>query len=313
MSSLRRIEKVSSDNLVIAFDLLSNLTYMASLSAARLPREVILRKSGERFQLKTAVCFRHVHLLAQRLRFEYSRALQLVAWKARAHSLKSFMLRFARVYGAGESEHDFIREEMRIEGVRYVNQYERAVENLRKWTDAYAAILVSVTLIIVVVLTSTLMGAIEQRFIFLVGIVMFCITAGGVYVILRSAPYEQITYDGVTKGTPERRMSRLFLRILVPLGVLAAVVMGYIGGTGLALMSLGIFLMPVGYYAMKDDKKIQSIDREVGTVVRALGSIAGATGSTLTSALQKLDLKAMGSLEPHIIRLKVRPRQPATL
>ena len=52
VSSPRRIEKVSSDNIVISFDLLSNLTYMAALAAAELPREEILRRAGEQHRLK---------------------------------------------------------------------------------------------------------------------------------------------------------------------------------------------------------------------------------------------------------------------
>ncbi len=130
-SSPGPIEKVSSDNIVVAFDLLSNLTYMSSLSAAHSPREVILRKAGELSRLKTAVIFQHVHLLAQRLGLEYVQALQLVAEKAKAKSIKSLLLRFASTMASGESEQQFIREETRIEGVRYANQYERSIENLR--------------------------------------------------------------------------------------------------------------------------------------------------------------------------------------
>ena len=142
-SSPGPIEKVSSDNIVVAFDLLSNLTYMSSLSAAHSSRELILRKAGERARLKTAVIFQHVHLLAQRLGLEYVQALQLVAEKAKAKS---------STMASGESEQEFIREETRVEGVRYANQYEKSIENLRKWTDAYAALLVSVSLIVVVAL-----------------------------------------------------------------------------------------------------------------------------------------------------------------
>lgn len=306
MYSAKRIEKVSSDNIVIAFDLLSTLTYMASLSAARVPREVVLRRAGEQLRIDTAVFFRAVHLLAQRLRLEYSRALQLVAQKARAQNVKSFMLRFASTIDSGESEHEFIREELRIEGVRYANHYERAIENLKKWTEAYAALLVSVSLIMVVALTSTLMGAIDQQFVLLLGAVMFCITEGGVYIILRSSPYEQVTYDGATEGTRDRRKARLFARTLGPVGVVTALAAGYIGGPGPALLLMGIFLLPTGYYATKDDRKVRGLDREVTTLIRGLGNVAGATGSTRTSALNKLDLKAMGSLEPHIVRLKIR-------
>ena len=45
--STKRIKRVSSDNIVLSFDLLSNLTYMGVLAAAQLPRDAIIRTAGE--------------------------------------------------------------------------------------------------------------------------------------------------------------------------------------------------------------------------------------------------------------------------
>ena len=314
-SSPKRIEKVSSDNIVISFDLLSNLTYMASLSAARAPRHEILKRAGEQKLLQTSVVFEQVHLLAQRLGVEYTRALQLVAGKARATNLKSLLLRFANSISSGESEHIFIREETRIEGGRYRNEYERSLENLKKWTDAYAAMLVSVTLIVVVSMVSTLLGALGTSFIIVVGITMFLVTSGGVYVILRTAPYEQVTYDGDTDGPPDRATSRFFLRTLGPMGLLLALPTGLVFGVGPALITLGAFVYPIGFFANRDDKKIAEMDREVPTFIRSLGTISGTTTSTLSTAMVSLDLESMGTMEPHVLRLRTRLRSelPAEL
>ena len=314
-SSPKRIEKVSSDNIVISFDLLSNLTYMASLSAARAPRHEILKRAGEQKLLQTSVVFEQVHLLAQRLGVEYTRALQLVAGKARAKNLKSLLLRFANSIASGESEHIFIREETRIAGGRYRNEYERSLENLKKWTDAYAAMLVSVTLIVVVSMVSTLLGALGTSFIIVVGITMFLVTSGGVYVILRTAPYEQVTYDGDRDGPPDRATSRFFLRTLGPMGLLLALPTGLVFGVGPALITLGAFVYPIGFFANRDDKKIAEMDREVPTFIRSLGTISGTTTSTLSTAMVSLDLESMGTMEPHVLRLRTRLRSelPAEL
>ncbi len=225
-SSPKHIEKVSSDNIVISFDLLSNLAYMANLSAAKAPRQMIIQKAGEQAHLKTSVIFEGVHLLAQRLGVEYTRALQLVAERTRASNLKSLLLCFASSIASGESEHFFIREESRIEQGRYANEYARSIENLKKWTDAFAAMMVSVTLIVVVAMISTLLGSMGSGFIVVVGFTMFFITTGGVFVILRTAPYEATTYDGDTDGPPNRARARFYLRILVPFGILAAFGLG---------------------------------------------------------------------------------------
>ena len=305
-SSPRRVEKISSDPIVISFDLLSNLAYMASLASADLPREKILERTGQQAGLQTSVVFEQANLLALRLGVEYTRALQLVAAKVRASNIKSLLLRFASTIASGESEQVFIREESRLEGGRYANEYARSVENLKKWTDAYAALLVSVTLIVVVALVSTLLGALEESFVLIVGSSMFLIISGGVYLIMRTSPYEQFTYDGDTGGPPDRQRSRFLLRTIGPLGFMMAVVLGFLFGLGWGLIAFGLGLFPAGWYARADDKKVRAIDGEVTMFIRSLGAIAGATSTTLANALSNLDLRSMGSLQPHIVRLRTR-------
>ena len=148
-SSPKRIEKVSSDSVAVGFDLMSNLMYMAVLSMGGLPRDQILEQCG-RQRFKTAVFFEYVHLLGKRFGLEYTHAFQLVAQKARARSVKSLLLRFAASISSGESESQFVRQEARIEAERYANVYDRSIESLKKWTDAYAAVLFSVVLVMVV-------------------------------------------------------------------------------------------------------------------------------------------------------------------
>ena len=305
-SSPKRIEKVSSDNIVISFDLLSNLTFMATLAAAQLPREKILQRAGEQRGLKTSVFFQQVHLLAQRLGVEYTRALQLVAEKARAPNAKSLLLRFSNTIASGESEHAFLREESRIAGGRYASEYERSVENLKKWTEAYAALMVSVTLIVVVALVSTLLGALDQSFIVIVGVTMFMITSAGVFIILRTAPYEQLTYDGVTLGPSDRARARKLLRVLGPIGAILGSVLLITLGLGPALIAVGLCLLPTGYFARRDDREVHQIDEEVPTFIRSLGNIASSTGSTLSAALNNLDTAPLVRLRPHIGRLRTR-------
>ena len=139
-SSPKPIEKVSSDNIAVGFDLLSNLTYMSVLSIGGLPRDRLLDNTGKQ-GLQTGIFFEYIHTLATRVGMEYSEAFRLVAERARATSIQRLLLRFAAALGAGEAERDFIEEETRLEGQRYGNQYERSVENLRKWTDAYSCLL----------------------------------------------------------------------------------------------------------------------------------------------------------------------------
>ena len=185
---------------------------------------------------------------------EYTQAFQLVSQKAKASNVKSLLLRFAASISSGESESEFITEEARVEGERYANEYERSIENLRKWTDAYAAILVSVTLIMVVSLVSAMMGSLGQDFIVLMAFTLFAITSVGAYVIYKVAPVEQITFETSTGITSVRKLARSFLLLIpvgVVLGILFASQLSLLSGAAVAFLLIGISMLPAGYLAWK--------------------------------------------------------------
>ena len=308
-SSLKHISKVSSDNIVIGFDLMSNLTYMSVLAAGGLSRDRVIEHCS-RQRYVTAVFFEYIFILVKGMGIGYAQAFQLVSAKARASNIKSLLLRFAASLSSGESEREFIIQEASVEAKRYANEYERGVENLRKWTDAYAAILVSVTLIIVVSLVSTMMGSFGDNFMVIMAFTLFFITSIGVYTIYKVSPVEAKIYTAPTGTTRERRLARTLTLTLTPIGIAAAVLIGLqldlMAGFSVAFLLVGSSLIPGGYYIWKDDVIVTRLDMELPTFVRSLGNIAGSTRVTLTEALKRIDTKSMGSLGPHIDRLSTR-------
>ena len=301
-SSQKPTEKVSSDNAVLSFDLLSNLTYMAALAAGSAPRDIIFEYVITQ-PYKTAIYFKRVYMLTKKLGFEYSRAFQLVSKKAGAGTIKSLLLRFAGSISSGESEHDFLTQEARVEREQYVNSYQRSVETLQKWADAYAALLVSTSLIVVV----AMIYDIGSMFVFLLTGTMFIMSFFGTFIIYKSAPYEIKNYQN-NKGPKERQRARLLLLVLCPIGALGAVYLTFSTGLGHAFLFAGVCLMPGGVFAYLDDSKVSKIDEEVAKFIRSLGSVSGALGSTVSVALEKIDRRSLGTLEPYIQRLQRRLR-----
>ena len=188
-SSPEHIEKVTSDNTALGYDLLSNLTYMSVLTIGGLSRDKIMELSSAQ-ALRTSVFFDYVVGLVKTAGFEYGEAFKIVASKARASVISSLFLRFSAALSSGESEKDFIIQEADIAMERYKNDYERSVENLRKWTDAYSAILVSVTLVMVVCLISTIIASMNELFIVLMALSISSVTSIGLYIIFKVAPIE---------------------------------------------------------------------------------------------------------------------------
>ena len=179
-SSRKRTETASSDSAVLSFDLYSNLTYMAALSSGDVPRDVIFRHAMTQ-SYKTAIYFKQVYLLTKRLGFEYGRAFQLVSKRAAAETMKSLLLRFAGSINSGESENAFLTQEARIERDQYTNLYQRGLETFQKWGDAYAALMVSVALIMVVSMISTMLYDMGNAFVFMLTGTMFIMSFFGAY------------------------------------------------------------------------------------------------------------------------------------
>ncbi len=310
-SSPKRIEKVSSDNGAIGYDLLAILTYMSVLATGGLTREQILTHCSNQ-RLKTAIFFESIYSLAKYMGAEYTSAFQMVAERARASRVKSLLLRFAAAISSGESEAEFIDQETRAESERYTNSYENAVESLKKWTEAYAAILVSVTLIMVVSLVSTMMGNLGETFIVLMGLTLFCITTIGVYVIYKVAPVEPTTYSNA-EGMPKHRwLARLSLFILAPVGLISGMMLApkfdLLTGSGVFFLCVGVSLLPAGVFAWLDDLNVSKIDDMLPTFVRSVGNVAGAANIDIWGALARIDIKSLGHLEPHVNNLRARLR-----
>lgn len=106
-SSRKRTARVSSDDSVLSFDLLSNLTYMSALATGGSSRDLIFEKAMDQ-DFKTGIYFRQVYMLTKRMGFEYVRAFRMVAKKAGANSVKTLLLRFAGAITAGVSETGFL-------------------------------------------------------------------------------------------------------------------------------------------------------------------------------------------------------------
>ncbi|MBI4282201.1 MAG: hypothetical protein HY672_01770 [Chloroflexi bacterium] len=306
MFSAKPIAKVSSDSSWLSFDLLCNLTYMAALATSYASRDRIMEHAVKQ-AFKTGVYFNLVYLLAKRLGFVYTRAFQLVAKRAKAETVKGLLLRFASAIESGESESDFLTQEARVEREVYTAAYLRQLDSLQKWTDAYAALIVSATVIVVVVIVSTMLYDLGQSFVDVLAGTTVAITVFGSWVIFRSAPYEIKCYKE-RRGPLFRRLAvRMFL-IGAPLAGLAVVYVLPRYGIGPAFVAVGALLLPSGVFAWLDDMATNKIDQEIPTFVRALARLTDALGTTVSVAAIRLDSRSTRSLEPHILRLQGRLR-----
>ena len=203
------------------------------------------------------------------------------------------------------SEADFLAEEARVEREQYINSYHRSLESLAKWGDAYAALLVSVSLVVVVAMMSTMLSSLGDGFVLMLTFSMILVSAFGVYIIYRTAPRETKTHHN-RWGPKERVWARRLFIVLVPIGVLMGLFLGYAYGLHMALLVLGITLLPSGIMSWIDNGKLDRRDQEVATFIRSLGNVTASLGTTVSSSLAKIDRRSLSALEEPIRRLQIR-------
>lgn len=290
----------------VDYDLVTQLTYMSALATANVGREQLFAKTAE-LGYSTSGYFHRVHLVAQRLNYDYARACQLVADSTQSDVVRSLLLRFSSSLASGEPETVFLARETEIQIEQYSRKYERDLESLKKWTDAYVALMVSVTLVVVVSLVSMMIYSVGTAFILGLAALMIGVAVLGDWIIYRTAPVEPKTHRRAERSRTQAQMFSA-ARVLLPVGAILGAVVALVFSIGAGLIACGIAVAPVGIMAFLDDRKVDQHDRDVSTFLRSLGSIVGAIGTTITEGMERMNQRALASLEQGVRRLHVRLR-----
>jgi flagellar protein FlaJ len=288
-----------------AYDLLTVLNYLSCLSTAKVSRDQLFDAAAA-LGYGPSPYFAQVANLVQSLGYDFTQACYVVAQSAEDEVMRNFLLRFGNSMASGEEEATFLERETHVAMEDYTNGYERDLETLRKWADAFVALMVSANLIVLVALISNMIYNMGSMFLLLVEVVVIATAVLGGYLIYRIAPFDPVVHKLRDKA-PEQRLMLLLGRMLFPAAALAALlVYVLVGVLGVALIVAALLILPVGVLTQKLESKIDSRDRDIADFLRSLGSVAAARGSTVIDSLKHIDQRAIGSLEPELVRLLCR-------
>jgi len=298
-------KKNSFDSEYLSFDLFYQLAYMSSIAAAGIPRSQIFGFASE-LSCSSSRYFAEVHLLAKQMRYDYAVACRLVGESTEEDAAKSLLLRLASSLNSGEAEAEFLEQEAKTQAEAFKNEYERGVESLRKWTEGYAALIVSSALIVMVAAISMLIYPVAMSFtVTLVGVTVF-VAVVGAWAIYRVSPKE-VRIHTPAKYCSAYRRARLLGWILVPLAVicfLLALISGW--GIGWGFIAAAVLVSPVGVAGTLLDRQVNKKDVDISTFLRSLGNVASAVGITVSNALERLDLRSTANLAANVGLLQSR-------
>ena len=300
----KSLTKVNENDRRLYFDLLMQVQYMASMAMAKASRDLLFEKAAS-MNLTSTPYFRDIQTLTTNLGLDYSQACTMVAERTDKHDISQFLLRTAGSMKSGEDEGEFLTREAEVLAEQYGEKYGRDVESLKKWTDAYTALVVSVGLVVVVSIISMMIYQIST--IFLVGVSFAAVSAVslGAWIIYLSAPQEAfVRVAGLTSADQKKAMT--LFKVLVPPGAALASILLMTAGLGPALIVFALSMLPAGFVMNRDSKRIAKRDYDMAVFVRILGGVASAIGTTLGEAIGRIDRRSMNALEDDIEKLDIR-------
>lgn len=290
---------------VSPFDMFYQLTYLSAMASAGLSRAKVfqiaaLSSSG------ASIYFAAVNTLVDEFRLDYPEACRRIGTKAKSENMRSFLLRLSDALRSGEPLADFLAREAEVQQEDYQNRYERDLEAMKQWSNAFSSIVISVALIVIIQMVSSMIYSMDVTV--MGGLVMsgFMMSSLGAWIIYRSAPREVMTIKP-SHGSKEQQRTMRYFRLLMPLAAASGAIMNLLGvELGILLLWVAFLMLPVGISALLSEKKRIKKDAEFSTFLRSIGSMATSTGTTLKQALTKIDLSSFPTLAPDIDRLAKR-------
>ena len=303
-SSPKRGDK-SSYKPVSPFDMFYQLTFMSAMASAGISRSKTFEIAAQA-KNSAAPYFAAINTLVDEFRYDYPDACRMIGVKGASENIRSFLLRLSDALRSGEPLGDFLAREAEVQGEDYRNEYERNLENLKQWTNAFSSITISIGLIIIIQMITAMIYSTSVTMMATLVLAGALMAGFGAWIIYRSAPRETMNITA-SKGSPEqRRVARLF-RIVAPIGIMAVGLLLVItGNVGIALIVAAACILPVGILSMLSDKVTNKKDIEFSTFLRSTGGMATSSGTTLKQALTKIDLASFPYLGPDIERLGKR-------
>jgi flagellar protein FlaJ len=295
-----KLSQVTEDRRMGA-DLLFLNTYMASLAIANASRPEIFAYAANRKEYISAKYIAKVDMYVKKWNYSYSEALGIVADRTNNTIVKSMLNRYANAIDSGVPDDDFLKNELSTVRSVYRSQVEQGLEMLKKWGDAYIAMLLSGTVIAVTIMISIAIYSpqgLESTLNMAYAIILVICVFGNV-LMYTSVPDDPKTHGLVERASKEQQTIHAMERIIVPLALGSVIVMTLLGiNAGLIFMLVGILMAPLGIIGFIDDSNITLRDNDFSTFIRSLGAIMGGQGTTAVHALATIDKKSLTTLEP---------------
>ncbi|MDD3621986.1 MAG: archaellar assembly protein FlaJ [Methanofollis sp.] len=294
-----------SENKKMEGDLVFMTTYMASAMTADVSRPELFEYTANRYEYISTKYIQKVVFFVKRWNYSYSEGLRMVADRVNNDMLKSMFNRYSNSIDSGVPDREFLDMELETARDVYRNTFEQGFEMLKKWGDAYIALLFSSMLVAIILMISVAIYApsgIDAALNTAYALVL--LTSGfGVALMYRAVPIDEKTIDRSMNHWCSREQSMIDrlqkpILIITAVGVFLLLLAGV--NTGMVYMMIGLLLAPLGIIGYVDNHNVVLRDEDFPAFIRGVGSIMEGKGTTMVEAIREVDRKSLAALEPHI-------------
>jgi flagellar protein FlaJ len=292
LKRIREFVKQVEEEKRMAADLLFMATYMASITTAGVSRPDIFSYTGRRYEYVPSRYVAKADYFVKSWNYSYSEALKIVAKSMRNEVLQSVFNRYANSIESGVPDEEFLDRELATIRSVYRNTVEQGIEMVKKWGDAYIAMLFSAVLVALIIMLSVAIFAPSgiEATLNLSYLVVIIVAAFGIITMYRAVPEDRRTHGLADRYSREQATIRRMERpLLIVMG--AGCMMLWFLGVNAAIIYLlaGVLLAPLGILGFIDDRHIVGRDTDFPTFIRTLGSVMGGKGVPMIQGFVEVD------------------------
>jgi Archaeal flagella assembly protein J len=288
----------------MASDILLMVTYMDSLAIAKATRPEIFASTAEKKEYASSKYIKKIEFFVKRFGYSYVQAITIVSERVENAILKTLLRRFGNAMESGVPDIDFLNGELSSSMEIFRNNQEAGYELLKKWADAYIAMLLSSVVIAITLMISVAIytpGSVEET-LGITYVIVILISFFGIGTMFQTVPTDDRVYKSEDWSSKEQAMIKKLEKIIIPVTIIAWLVTWAIGvPAGVVFLLVGFMLAPLAVLAYIDNSNVIARDEEFPNFIRGIGAVMGGKSVTLSTALAMVDKKSMPTLSPLLL------------
>jgi flagellar protein FlaJ len=284
------------------------ITYLYGVATSFCSLENMFNYVAQSEFKQCAKIFNRIAVLAKKWHLGFINSLEATAKTVRSKLLRDFLERFSQMLKTGDMYDRFLMTEHEAYVVGYEAEYDRSLKSMENLSNAYSAIITSVTFItITMTLTQALFSsgvnpnsALTQLIAAIISTLFL-----SVFVLQVVAPVDRFVYFNKNLNIPKEfmRLKRIFpIALISSIAIMCLCVLLRLN-IGWFLVTSSIPMVFIGIVAKRADDAILRRENAFPTFIRTLGTTAGITGYSTGRTLKLLIVRDFGILSSQVKNL----------